>query len=69
MIYQVRWRLPNDDRQHRSSHHLSTADATDFACTLLDQTAVSDIWIVDGSGQSVIRMPEIARYRRTKKEH
>lgn len=68
MIYQIRWRLPNDDGQHRSSHHLSTADAMDFACALLDRTAVSDIWIVDGSGQSVIRMPEIARHRRTRKE-
>jgi len=68
MIYQVRWRLLNDDQQHRSSHHLSTADATDFACSLLDRTAVSDIWIVDGSGQSVVRMPEIARCHRMRKE-
>jgi hypothetical protein len=66
MIYQVRWKLLNEDRQYRSSHHLSTADATDFACALLDRTAVSDIWIVDGSGLSVIRMPEIARCHRGK---
>lgn len=66
MIYQVRWTLPNHDQQHRSPHHLSTADAMDFACALLDQMAVSDIWIVDSSGQKVISMPEIARCQRTK---
>ena len=68
MIYQVRWTLPNQDEQHRSSHHMSTTDATDFACRLLDRAAVSDIWIVDSSGQSVIRMPEIARCHRMKKD-
>lgn len=68
MIYQVRWRPLSDDQQHRSPHHLSTADATDFACALLDRTAVSDIWIVDSGGQTVIRMPEIARCHRAKKE-
>lgn len=67
MIYEVRWRPLNDDQQHRSPHHLSTADATDFACALLDQTAVFDIWIVDSGGQTVIRMPEIARHRQAKK--
>jgi len=69
MIYRVRWRPLNDAQDHLSRHYLSTADATDFACTLLDQTAVDDIWIVDGSGQSVVRMPEIVRYWRIKKEH
>jgi hypothetical protein len=69
MIYEVRWRPLNDDRQHRSPHQLSTADATDFACALLDHTAVFDIWIVDSGGQTVIRMPEIARRRQARKGH
>jgi hypothetical protein len=67
MIYHVRWRPLDDEREYNSRHHLSTAEATDFACAVLDQMAVSDIWIVDGSGQQVIRMPEIARYCRAKK--
>ena len=66
MIYQVRWKRPNDEREYSSSLHLSTADATDFACRLLDEMTVSDIRIVDGSGQGVIRMPEIARHRRAR---
>lgn len=69
MIYQVRWKRPNDEREYSSSLHLSTADATDFACRLLDEMAVSDVWIVDGSGQGVVRMPEIARHRRLKAAH
>lgn len=67
MIYEVRWRALNDDQQHRSQNHLSTAEATDFACALLDRTAVSDVWIVDGGGQTVIRMPEIVHSHHAKK--
>jgi hypothetical protein len=67
MIYEVRWKILNDAQQHRSPHHLSTADATDYACALLDRTAVSEISIVDSGGQTVIRMPEIARCHAAKK--
>ena len=66
MIYEVRWRPLHDDQQHHSQHLLTTAEATDFACALLDDSAVADVWIVDSGGQTVIRMPEIARRHRAR---
>lgn len=67
LIYSVRWRSAKDELEHESGHHLSTTEATDFACAVLNQTTVSEISIVDGSGHQVIRMPEIIRYWRIKK--
>jgi hypothetical protein len=67
LIYCVRWRSAQDEREYSSGHHLSTKEATDFACTVLDQMTVSDISIVDGSGHQVMRMPEITRYCQLKK--
>ncbi len=67
MIYCVRWRSAEGEREYSSGHHLSTAEAADFACTVLDQMTVSDISIVDGSGHQVVRMPEIIRYCHLKK--
>lgn len=68
MIYCVRWRSAKDEVEYSSANHLSTTEASDFACTVLDQMTVSDISIVDSvSGQQVIRMPEIMRYCRLKK--
>ena len=67
MIYSVRWRATSDEIEYRSSNHLSTAEATDFACSVLDQMEVSDIAVVDGGGQKVVGMPEIIRYWRHRK--
>jgi len=53
--------------EYKSSNHLSTTEATDFACSVLDQMNVSDISVVDGGGQQVVRMPEIIRYWRHRK--
>jgi hypothetical protein len=66
MIYHVRWKPLKDEREYNSRDHPSISEARDFACTILDQTEVFDISIVDGSGQQVIRMPEIARHCREK---
>ena len=64
MIYRVRWRPLRDEREQNSRDHPSISEAKDFACAILDQTPVSDISIVDGSGHQVMRMPEIARHCR-----
>jgi hypothetical protein len=67
LIYSVRWRAASDEIEYKSSNHMSTTEATDFACSVLDQMNVSDISVVDGGGQQVIRMPEIIRYWRHRK--
>jgi hypothetical protein len=67
LIYCVRWRSAKDEVEYNSGNHLSTSEATDFACTVLDQMTVSDISIVDGNGNQIVRMPEIMRYCRLKK--
>lgn len=67
VIYSVRWRLSKDELEHKSDNHLSTTEATDFACAVLNQTTVCEISVVDGSGHQVMRMPEIIRYWRLKK--
>lgn len=69
MIYHVRWRSANDDKEYTSRIHLSTTEAADFACTLFDHMVVADVWIVDGGGQRVMMMPEITRHCRLRKEH
>jgi hypothetical protein len=62
VIYSVRWRASSDEIEYTSKNHLTTTEASDFACSVLDQMTVSDISVVDGGGQQVIRMPEIIRY-------
>jgi hypothetical protein len=66
LIYSVRWRSAKDELEHKSDNHLSTTEAIDFACAVLNQTVVSEISILDGSGHQVMMMPEIVRYWRRK---
>jgi hypothetical protein len=62
MFYEVRWRAPDSEQEYKSCNYASRKDATDFACGLLNQMAVANIWIVDGGGHSVVQMPEISRH-------
>jgi len=66
LIYSVRWRSAKDELEHKSGNHLSTTEAIDFACAVLNQAAVSEISIFDGGGHQVMMMPEIIRYWRLK---
>ena len=68
MIYQVRWKPVGDETEYTSRTHMSTQEAAEFACVLLAQMEVSDIWIVDGGGQRVMMMPEIVQLGRSRQE-
>jgi len=66
MIFNVRWTPLGDSREYRSRNRPTADDATDFACTILDQMAVDEIRVMDVSGQHVMMMPEIVRFWRAK---